>query len=153
MWYQERQKSDGHQLRLPTPLKHHYLGQGFSTSQVGFLRDFVCLNHQQQVLVFVEPENDHVRKEISFLTGPFSASRLDPHNYGFWNNLNQFDVQGPPIMGPPYPYYSHTTPIRIPKDMGIVGKLTISGSHYWESLESPLTPYMQLGEDDTPNSK
>ena len=33
----------------------------------------------------------------------------------------------------PY-HYSHTTPIRIPQDMGIVWvKLTISGSHYWES--------------------
>ena len=27
-----------------------------------------------------------------------------------------------------FPYYSHTTPIRIPKE-----------SHYWGSLESPLT--------------
>ena len=36
----------------------------------------------------------------------------------------QLDFQGPPIMGPPYgkrdPYYSHTTPIRIRKDMGMV---------------------------------
>ena len=48
---------------------------------------------------------------------------------------------GAPNNGTPCPYYSHTTPIRIPKDMGMVweyGKLTIRGSHYWESLESPL---------------
>ena len=40
----------------------------------------------------------------------------------------QWDFQGPPTMGPPYgkrdPYYSHTTPIRIP---------------YWGSLKSPLS--------------
>ncbi len=41
---------------------------------------------------------------------------------------------GTPIMGPPYgkrdPYYSHTTPVRIPKDMGMVWvPLTIRGSH------------------------
>ena len=29
-------------------------------------------------------------------------------------------IQGPPVVGPPFPYYSHTTPIRIPKDMEIV---------------------------------
>ncbi len=40
--------------------------------------------------------------------------------------IHQWDFQGPPKdMGPPYdgkrdPYYSHTTPIRIPKDMGMV---------------------------------
>ena len=37
---------------------------------------------------------------------------------------------------------THTIPIRITKDMGMVweqyGKLTITGSHYWGSLESPL---------------
>ena len=27
---------------------------------------------------------------------------------------------GAPNYGTPYPYYSHTTPIRIPKDMGMV---------------------------------
>ncbi len=39
--------------------------------------------------------------------------------------IYQWDFQGPPIMGPlivSFPYYSHTTPIRIPKDMGIVWK-------------------------------
>ena len=39
-----------------------------------------------------------------------------------------------------FPYYSHTIPIRIRKDMGIVWvPLTISGVPCpWESLESPL---------------
>ena len=33
---------------------------------------------------------------------------------------SQWDFQGPPIMGPPYPYSSHTILIRIPKDLGVV---------------------------------
>jgi len=53
---------------------------------------------------------------------------------------HQWNFQGPPMT--PFPYYSHTTPIRMPKDMGMVwewyGKLTIRGSHYWGSLKSPL---------------
>ena len=37
---------------------------------------------------------------------------------------------GTPNTGTPYPYYSHTTPTRIPKDTGIVWvPLTIRGSH------------------------
>ncbi len=49
-------------------------------------------------------------------------------------------LSGTPNNGTPYQYYSHTTPIRIPKDMGMVWvPLDIRGSHYWESLESPLT--------------
>ena len=37
------------------------------------------------------------------------------------------------------PYYSHTTPIRVLKDIWKwYGKLTIMGSHCGESLESPL---------------
>ena len=56
-------------------------------------------------------------------------------------NLKSVKVSGifrdPPIMGPPYPYYSHTTPIRIPKDLGIVWETYHKGaSHYWEPLES-----------------
>ena len=53
-----------------------------------------------------------------------------PSSHGSWERClawkpravlkNQWDFQGPPIMGPPY------------------GKLTIRGSHYWGSLESPL---------------
>ena len=55
----------------------------------------------------------------------------------FW--ICQWDFQGPPILGP----LTHTIPIRIPKDMGIVWvPLTIRGSHCWESLESPLTPHL-----------
>ena len=35
--------------------------------------------------------------------------------------VEQWDFQGPPMeRGPLFPYYSHTTPIRIPEDMGIV---------------------------------
>ena len=34
----------------------------------------------------------------------------------------QWDFQGPPNDGTPFPYYSHTTPIRIPEDMGRDGK-------------------------------
>jgi len=30
------------------------------------------------------------------------------------------EFSGTPNIGIPFPYYSHTTPIRIPKDMGIV---------------------------------
>ena len=38
-----------------------------------------------------------------------------------------------------FPYYSPTTPIRIPKDMGMVWvPLILRGCHYWGSLESPL---------------
>ena len=36
------------------------------------------------------------------------------------NKSNQWNFQGPPNIGTPFPYYSHTTPIRIPKDMGMV---------------------------------
>ena len=50
---------------------------------------------------------------------------VDLHTCPINNQLNPWDFQGPPIMGPPYgkrdPYYSHTTPIRIPKDMGVPG--------------------------------
>ena len=56
----------------------------------------------------------------------------------------QWDFQGPPIMGPLYgkfpilfPYHSHW-PIRIPKDMGIVWETYHKGSHYWGSLKIPL---------------
>ena len=46
------------------------------------------------------------------------------------------------------PYYSHTIPVRIPKNMGMVweqyGKLTMRESHCWEFLESPLI-YSQEG--------
>ncbi len=35
-------------------------------------------------------------------------------------------------------YHSHKNPIRIPKDMGMVWEAYHKGSHYWESLESPL---------------
>ena len=54
--------------------------------------------------------------------------------------LKIYALSDPPANnGTPYgkrdPYYSHTTPIRIPKDMGMVRvPLTIRGS-----LESPLT--------------
>ena len=38
-----------------------------------------------------------------------------------------------------FPYYSHTTPIRIPKDMGIVWQAYHKGVPCpWGSLESPL---------------
>ena len=43
---------------------------------------------------------------------------------GFGDTVEQCDFQGPPNDGTPFPilfpYYSHTTPIRIPEDMGIV---------------------------------
>ena len=44
------------------------------------------------------------------------------------------------FSGTPYPYYSHTTPIRIPEDMGsLYGfRKNHKGSYYWEYLESPL---------------
>ena len=41
---------------------------------------------------------------------------------------------GPPKMGSG----THTIPIIIPKDMGIVWEAYHRGSHYWVSLESPL---------------
>ena len=49
----------------------------------------------------------------------------------------------PKDMGPPYgkrdPYYSHTTPIRIPKDMGMVWEAYHKGVPCpWGSLEFPL---------------
>ena len=47
---------------------------------------------------------------------------------------------GTPNTGTPYPYYSHTTPRRIPKDMGIVWvPLTIRGSHVLGSPGVPIT--------------
>ena len=49
--------------------------------------------------------------------------------------MDQWDFRRPPIMGPLGP---HTIPIRIPKDMGMVWEAYQKGSHYWESLESPL---------------
>ena len=50
------------------------------------------------------------------------------------NIIYQWVFHGPPIMGPPkmvrFPYYSPTTPIRIPKDMGIVWEdYHFRGSH------------------------
>ena len=45
--------------------------------------------------------------------------------YDYWclgiggRNQQKFITLGQRV-GPPYPYYSHITPIRIPKDMGIV---------------------------------
>ena len=46
------------------------------------------------------------------------------HRMSLQNPINthfQLDFQGPPKNGTPWaPYYSHTTPIRIPEDMGIV---------------------------------
>ena len=48
--------------------------------------------------------------------------------HGF--NILSLGFSRTPNNGTPYPYYSHTTPIRIPKDMGIVWvPLTIRGSH------------------------
>ena len=45
-----------------------------------------------------------------------------------------------------FAYYSHTTPIRIPKDMGMVWvPLTIRGSHYWGSLKFPLNQPFKTG--------
>ncbi len=32
----------------------------------------------------------------------------------------QQKIQGPSIVGPPFPYYSHTIPIRIPWSMGMI---------------------------------
>ena len=60
-------------------------------------------------------------------------------------DITQWNLQGLPIMGPlmvSFPYYSHTTPTRIPEDMGIVRETYHKGSHYWESLESPLNHWI-----------
>ena len=43
--------------------------------------------------------------------------------YGRSRNIHSnisVEFSGTPNNGTPYPYYSHTTPTRIPKDMGIV---------------------------------
>ena len=59
--------------------------------------------------------------------------RLPPPKFNSSNVELQWDFQAPPrTWDPPYgkrdPYYSHSTPIRIPKDMGIVwDPLTIRG--------------------------
>ena len=34
--------------------------------------------------------------------------------------LHQQKIQVPAIVGPPFPYYSHTIPIRIPSSMGMI---------------------------------
>ena len=64
---------------------------------------------------------------------------------------NQWDFQGPPMMGPPYgklpilfPYHSH----EIPKDMGMVWvPLTIFGGpmSLGVSLKFPLRKWMEWG--------
>ena len=41
---------------------------------------------------------------------------------------------GTPNNGTPYPYYSHTTPIRIPKDMGTRSILEVSSLFYVSTL-------------------
>ena len=47
-----------------------------------------------------------------------------PHPYihypYFIQMVHSMGFSGAPKNGIPYPYYSHTTPIRIPKDMGMV---------------------------------
>ena len=37
-----------------------------------------------------------------------------------WDGCPTVGFSGTPNNGTPHPYYSHTTPIRIPKDMGVV---------------------------------
>ena len=73
---------------------------------------------------------------------------LKPSTSFWWHksrwSLVQWDFQGPPIMGPfmvSFPYYSHTTPIRIPKYIGIgMVNLPFSGVPCtWGSLKIPLT--------------
>ena len=48
-------------------------------------------------------------------------------------------------MGPPYgkrdPYYSHTTPIRIPKDMGMVWEAYHKGVPLLGVPENPIEEY------------
>ncbi len=66
-----------------------------------------------------------------------------------------------PSHGTPYPYYSHTTPIRIPKGMGIVWEafhklvplLGVSGSHHPWSHPLPtslLHTFLFQGEERLP---
>ncbi len=65
----------------------------------------------------------------SFLSSKRSSSRLmRPRCFRKVRKDEDSNVPGPisvgfsgiPNNGTPYPYYSHTTPTRIPKDMGIV---------------------------------
>ena len=71
-----------------------------------------------------------------------NASRYSHEAYGSGFCLFQWDFQGPPIMGPPYgkrdPYYSHTTPITIPKDMGIVWEAYHKGVPLLGVPENPI---------------
>lgn len=62
--------------------------------------------------------------------GSFIAQLLWEHA----NTTNQWDFQAPPRTWDPLPIQaSHTTPLRIPKDMGMVWvPLTRRGSCYWE---------------------
>ena len=81
----------------------------------------------------VMPENLRVFQVDAFARRHFSGIFRDPQ---------QWD-----LLMLSFPYYSHSTPIRIPKDMGIVWvPLTIRGPHYWESLESPLTSRVILAK-------
>ena len=49
---------------------------------------------------------------------------LAGHRFWWWRTLFQeimsMEFSGTPNIGTPFPYYSHTTPIWIPKDMGMV---------------------------------
>ena len=69
------------------------------------------------------------------------TSLKTPVTWHYFITVTRWAFQGPPNNGTPYPYYSHTTPIRIPKGMGMLwekyGKLAITMSHYRESRNHP----------------
>ena len=44
-----------------------------------------------------------------------------------------------------FPYYSHTTPIRIPKDMGIVWETSHKGVPFLGVPENTLDTYIEMG--------
>ena len=72
----------------------------------------IILNGKSRLDMFNHPKSWHEKKMFRGCHQPQPAS-LEPRN--------QWDFKGPPILVPLWaPYYSHTTPIRIPQDMGIV---------------------------------
>ncbi len=92
---------------------------------------FPSPNFPPQTNEITIPKNNLCRKPSFTTTHGVTRTLRNPNMLVFVEEYFQESVGfSGTFNGTPYPYYSHTTPIRIPKDMGIVWvKLTIRGSH------------------------